>query len=104
MSRYANCISYCVYCHQRTIGLISFGVKPFFFALQHSFIPFLLDMKFITYRFFSFLPLTMILCYIYSKKKNPLPILIAHVLIDVFTVVWILITSINPDFFNQLVK
>lgn len=78
-------------------------IPGFFFALQHSFIPFLLDWKFMLYRFLSFLPLTMILCYIYSKKKNPLPILIAHTLIDVCTAVLILIMSINPEFYNQLV-
>ena len=79
-------------------------IPGFFFALQHSFIPFLLDIKFILYRFLSFLPLTIILCYIYNKKKNPLPIMIAHAIIDVFTVIWILITSINPEFYNQLIN
>ena len=34
-------------------------IPGFFFALQHSFIPLLLDIKFIGYRFFSFLPLTL---------------------------------------------
>ena len=75
-------------------------IPGFFFAIQHSFIPFLFDMRFILYRFFSFLPLTMILCYIYSKKKNPLPILIAHTLIDIATVIIIIIVSINPNIFN----
>ena len=78
-------------------------IPGFFFALQHSFIPFLLDFKFILYRFLSFLPLTIILCYIYSKKRNPLPIMIAHTLIDVCTVVLILIMSINPELYNQLI-
>ena len=78
-------------------------IPGFFFALQHSFIPFLLDWKFILYRFLSFLPLTIILCYIYSKKRNPLPIMIAHTLIDICTVVLILIMSINPELYNQLI-
>ena len=76
-------------------------IPGFFFALQHSFIPFLFDYKFIIYRFLSFLPLTMLLAYIYYKKKNIIPIMIAHAIIDLFTVVWILITSINPDFLAQ---
>ena len=79
-------------------------IPGFFFALQHSFIPFLLDMRFIGYRFFSFLPLTLLLAYIYDKRKNPIPIMIAHGIIDLFTVIWILITSINPDFYNSLVS
>ena len=78
-------------------------VPGFFFALQHSFIPFLLDIRFMGYRFLSFLPLTLLLSYIYSKKKNPVPIMIAHALIDLFTVIWILITSINPEFYNGLI-
>ena len=77
-------------------------IPGFFFALQHSFIPFLFDMKFIGYRFFSFLPLTLLLAYIYDKKKNPLPIMIAHALIDLFTVISILLFSINPEWYNQL--
>lgn len=78
-------------------------IPGFFFALQHSFIPLLLDIKFIGYRFFSFLPLTLLLAYIYDKKKNPLPIMIAHTIIDLFTVVSILIFSINPGWYSQLV-
>lgn len=75
-------------------------IPGFFFALQHSFIPLLFDIKYIGYRFLSFLPLTMLLAYIYSKKKNPLPIMIAHALIDVFTVMIIIIYSINPSLLN----
>lgn len=78
-------------------------IPGFFFALQHSFIPLLLDIRFIGYRFFSFLPLTLLLAYIYDKKKNPLPIMIAHAIIDLFTVVSILIFSINPEWYSQLV-
>ena len=33
-------------------------LPAFFFALQHSFIPFLFDIRYIIYRFLSFLPLT----------------------------------------------
>ena len=79
-------------------------IPSFFFALQHSFIPFLPDIKFILYRFLSFFPLTIILCIIYNKKKNPVPIMIAHALIDGFTVIWILITSISPEYYNQLIN
>lgn len=76
-------------------------IPSFFFAIQHSFIPFVLDYKFMLYRFLSFLPLTIIFSYIYSKKKNLLTIMIAHALIDLFTAIWILIMSINPDLYNS---
>ena len=79
-------------------------IPGLFFALQHSFIPLLFDIKFMAYRFLSFLPLTFILAYIYAKKKNPLPILIGHALIDLCTSVTILIMSINPDIYNKLLS
>ena len=83
---------------------LKIAIPSFFFALQHSFIPFILDIRFMGYRFLSFLPLTIILCIIYEKKKNLMPIIIAHTLIDLFTVTWILITSISPDFYNKLLS
>lgn len=77
-------------------------VPAFFYALQHCFIPTLLDSKFIIYRFLSFLPLTIILCWHYHKNKNPLPIMVGHALIDVASVVMILITSINPGLYDMM--
>ena len=38
----------------------------------------------------------------YDKKKNPLPIMIAHALIDLFTVISILLFSINPEWYIEL--
>ena len=77
-------------------------VPAFFFALQHSFIPTLFDLRYIIYRFLSFLPLTIILCYNYYKKRNPLPIMAGHAVIDVFTVVQILMTSSIPGFYEMM--
>ena len=77
-------------------------IPAFFFALQHSFIPTLFDVRYITYRFLSFLPLTIILCYNYYKKRNPLPIMIGHAVIDVFTVAQILMTSSIPGFYEMM--
>lgn len=75
-------------------------IPAFFFALQHSFIPTLLDVRYIIYRFLSFLPLTVILCWHYHKHKNPLPIMIGHGVIDVATVTQILATSAIPGFYE----
>lgn len=79
---------------------LSIFIPAFFYALQHSFIPCLLDFNFIIYRFLSFLPLTIVLCFYYYKKKNPLPIMIGHSIIELFSVTMILITSINPEIYN----
>ena len=77
-------------------------VPAFFFALQHSFIPTLFDLRYIIYRFLSFLPLTIILCHNYHKKRNPLPIMIGHGVIDAATVVQILMTSAIPGFYEMM--
>ena len=77
-------------------------IPAFFFALQHSFIPVLFDAKYIAYRFLSFLPLTIILCWYYYKKRNPLPIMVGHAIIDFATVIQILITSFSPGFYEMM--
>ncbi len=81
---------------------LAITVPAFFFALQHSFIPTLFDLKYIIYRFASFLPLTLILCWYYYKKRNPLPIMVGHAIIDVATVIQILATSIIPGFYEMM--
>ena len=75
-------------------------VPAFFYALQHSFIPTLWDVKYIIYRFISFLPLTIIFCYYYHKKKNPVPIMIGHAIVEVVSVILILVTSISPEIYQ----
>lgn len=77
-------------------------VPAFFFALQHSFIPTLPDLRYMIYRFLSYLPLTVVLCLYYSKKRDPLPILIGHAVIDAATVFWIAATSLIPGFYDML--
>ena len=77
-------------------------VPAFFFALQHCFIPTLFDAPYILYRFLSFLPLTVILCWYYYKKRNPVPIIIGHALIDLATAAQILASSVIPGFYEAM--
>lgn len=77
-------------------------VPALFFALQHSFIPVLFDVKYIIYRFLSFLPLTLILCWYYCKKRNPLPIMVGHAIIDIATVMQILATSSIEGLYEKM--
>lgn len=77
-------------------------VPALFFALQHSFIPVLFDARYVVYRFLSFLPLTLILCWVYYKKRNPLPIMVGHAIIDVATVMQILATSAVPGLYETM--
>jgi hypothetical protein len=79
-------------------------VPAFFFAVQHSFIPTLPDVRYIIYRFISFLPLTVILCMHYHKHKNPLPIMIGHAIIDVATAGQILATSVIPGLYEMMMS
>jgi len=79
-------------------------VPAFFYALQHSFIPTLWDVKFIIYRFISFLPLTIIFCYYYHKKKNPVPIMIGHTIVEIASVILVLVTSISPEIYQTWIN
>ena len=83
---------------------LSIFIPAFFYALQHSFIPTLFDGKYIIYRFLSFLPLTIILCWYYKKKKNPLPIMVGHALIEIASVAMILMTSISPEMYQTMLN
>ena len=84
--------------------MLAIMVPAFFYALQHCFIPTLFDTKYILYRFLSFLPLTIILCWYYYKKRNPVPVMIGHALIDMMTVSWVLETSINPGLYEMMIN
>lgn len=79
-------------------------IPAFFFALQHSFIPVLFDARYIIYRFISFLPLTIVLCRYYYKKRNPLPVMIGHGIIDIATVLQILATSLIPGLYESMIN
>ncbi len=79
---------------------LSVIAPAFFFALQHCFIPTLFDVRFIIYRFLSFLPLTLIYSLYYRKHRNLLPIMIGHATIDFLTAVTILAASMMPGLFT----
>ena len=81
---------------------LSVILPSFFFAIQHSFIPTLPDARYMIYRFLSFLPLTIVLCIIYRKNRNPMPIMIGHAIIDLLTAGQILATSAIPGFYDMM--
>lgn len=70
-------------------------VPAFVYAFQHCFIPLMLDIEYMAYRFLSFLPLTLLICLWYQRKRNPLPIMAGHFLINFATAIQILIFSIR---------
>lgn len=77
-------------------------IPAFFYALQHCFIPTIFDAKYMLYRFLMFLPLTVICCRNYQKNKNPLPIMIAHTILDFATGMLILITSSSAQVYEKM--
>ena len=79
-------------------------VPAFFYALQHCFIPTLIDVRFVVYRFLSFLPLTIIFCWHYQKHRNPVPIMIGHAFIEIASVVLILATSLAPGIYEAMMN
>lgn len=91
-------------CGVNTINnrFLSVILPSFFFAIQHSFIPTLPDARYMIYRFLSFLPLTIVLCIIYRKNRNPMPIMIGHAIIDLLTAGQILATSAIPGFYDMM--
>ena len=77
-------------------------VPAFFYAFQHCFIPTFFDVRYMLYRFLSFLPLTVILCLYYYKKRDPVPVMIGHAVLDAATASMILMTSVIPGFYEEM--
>ena len=77
-------------------------VPAFFYALQHCFIPTIFDVRYILYRFLCFLPLTVILCFYYYKKRNPLPVMVGHAILDLATAMQIFATSFVPGLYEKM--
>ena len=77
-------------------------IPAFFYTLQHCFIPTIFDAKYMLYRFLMFLPLTVIFCVYYRRKKNPVPLMIAHAVLDFATGMLILITSSSAQLYEKM--
>jgi len=79
-------------------------IPAFFYAIQHSFIPFHFDTQFIIYRFISFLPLTILFCGYYYCKKNPLPLMIGHFILNIAAVFQIFIFTLFPEMYEEMIN
>jgi len=66
----------------------------FWYALQHSFFPLLLDPRYLLFRFLAFLPLMILILVIYRRTKNLVPLMVGHGIMDLGTVIQILIVSL----------
>lgn len=79
-------------------------IPAFFYALQHSFIPTVLDMRFMTYRFLSFLPLTIWICFRYYRGSSVAAIMTGHWILNIATTIQIAVTSFYPEAYTMLMK
>lgn len=61
----------------RAVLLVSF-----WWSLQHSFIPFILEWKYVVWRFLFFLPGVVIACLIYLRIRRLAPLIVAHWAMD----------------------
>ncbi|MDF2905430.1 MAG: hypothetical protein K0R34_751 [Herbinix sp.] len=82
--------------------VLSIVYPMFFYALQHSFIPLLYDWMHILFRLLSFLPLMLVLGFIYYRKKKLQPLMIGHAFLDLATGAQILMTSISPAIYEMM--
>ena len=79
-------------------------IPAFFYALQHSFIPTIFDLNFIAYRFLSFLPLTIWICFQYYKRNRISYIMTGHWILNIATTIQIAITSFDPEAYFALIN
>lgn len=65
-----------------------------FYSLQHCFFPMIFDFKYMIYRFIAFMPSIIFMCIYYKKKKEIVPIMFEHFIINFVTIIQILLISI----------
>ena len=80
--------------------ILAIGYTMFFYALQHSFIPLLFDLRHMVFRFFSFLPVMIVMGVVYTRNKNLTRFMIGHAILDFATAIQILVTSLSPALFT----
>jgi hypothetical protein len=66
------------------------GVVAFWWALQHSFIPFILDWKYVIFRFVGFVPGVLVGVLLYLRIRRLPPLILAHWSMDTLAVFYTL--------------
>lgn len=74
-------------CGNRWIALAIVGAC---WALQHSFIPFVLDWRYVVYRFISFLPGVIVFGLLYLRLRRLPPLVVAHWTMDISAILYTL--------------
>lgn len=71
---------------------ISFTIITY--ALQHAFMPLIFDINYILFRFFSFVPLMIIITIMFEKRRSLYALMIGHFVLDFSLALQVLILSI----------
>lgn len=74
----------------------------FFYALQHSFMPLIFETNHIISRFFIFIPLLIMVALWNNRKKDLVPLMIGHGILDLGVSIQILVISISPGIFDMM--
>jgi hypothetical protein len=68
-------------------------VLIFFFTIQQIFIPFIPDLKYLSWRFPSFIPLILFWLFIYIKMRQLTSLIIVHWLMDILRITSIILLN-----------
>lgn len=66
---------------------VAIVVVAFWWALQHSFIPLILDWRYLSWRFLAFLPGVTVFTLIYIRTRQPPPLIVTHWSLDALALV-----------------
>ena len=80
------------------------AVPACFYTIQHCFMPVIFDVRYMVYRALSFLPLIILFCICYRRKKEPVGIMTGHALLDLATAICIFATSVIPGVYDSFCK
>ena len=61
-------------------------IVSFWWTLQHSFIPFIVDWRYVVWRFLAFLPGVIVMTLLYLLKRRLPPLILAHWMMDILGV------------------
>jgi len=97
-------LGYCAPRIHRVTGNKAFAIvyPLFFYALQHSFMPLLFDFKHILSRFLMFIPLLVMIGVWYSKRKDLVPLMAGHGVLDLLTGIQLLVVALYPSVYEMM--
>jgi len=74
---------------------VALVLPAIFLSIQHGPLPIVLDGPYIVWRLFAFLPLAIVVGWIFHKTRNITPLIIAHFIMDLQMVIYVLLASLG---------